>query len=177
MCGMKDANTAEVDKNTKYPVIDILPSQKELMAQSQYGGTMRLGQYAAMLKKGSQTLSLYEGTGRLKEDEAKLSQLQKDRMQHFRLGKLEKGAKVVLERHRHRYEVNPQFIADIEKKGLVFSGYHVREDGAALMEYIELPGHPCFLGTQSHPEFKSRLGNPSPLFYGFIKAALQKGKK
>jgi len=177
MCGMKDANTAEVDKNTKYPVIDILPSQKELMAQSQYGGTMRLGQYAAMLKKGSQTLGLYEETGRLKEDESKISQLQKDKMQHFRLGKLEKGAKVVLERHRHRYEVNPQFIADIEKKGLVFSGYHVREDDARLMEFIELPGHPCFLGTQGHPEFKSRLGNPSPLFYGFIKAALNRGKK
>ncbi len=177
VCGMKDANTTEVDKNTKYPLIDILPSQRELMAQSQYGGTMRLGQYAAMLKSGSQVLRLYEETGRLREDEAKISQLQKDKMQHFRLGKLEKGMKTVLERHRHRYEVNPQFIADIEKKGLAFSGYHVREDEARLMEFIELPGHPCFLGTQGHPEFKSRLGNPSPLFYGFIKAALQKGKK
>jgi CTP synthase len=175
ICGMKDANTTEVDKNTKYPVIDILPSQKELMAQSQYGGTMRLGQYAAMLKAGSQVLKLYEETGRLKEDEAKLSQLQKDKMQHFRLGKLEKGMKAVLERHRHRYEVNPQFIPELEKKGLVFSGYHMREDNTPLMEFIELSGQ-SFRGTQAHPEFKSRLGNPSPLFFGFVKDVL-KGKK
>ena len=132
---------------------------------------MRLGQYAAMLKSGSQVLKLYEETGRLKEDEAKIALLQKDKMQHFRLGKLQKGVKTVLERHRHRYEVNPQFIADIEKKGLVFSGHHVREDDARLMEFIELPNHPWFLGCQSHPEFKSIPLQPQALFSAFIKAA------
>jgi len=75
-----------------------------------------------------------------------------------------------LERHRHRYEVNPKYVGILEKNGLVFSGYHLRNDNTKLMEYIELPDHPFFVGTQAHPEFKSRLGNPSPLFYGFVKA-------
>jgi len=83
---------------------------------------------------------------------------------------LEKGKKTVLERHRHRYEVNPKFVDLLEKNGLVFSGYYIRSDNTKLMEYIELPKNEYFIGTQSHPEFKSRLGNPSPLFYGFVKA-------
>ena len=67
-------------------------------------------------------------------------------------------------------ELRPEFVDMLEKKGLVFSGYHLRKDQTKLMEYIELPKHPYFVGTQAHPEFKSRLGNPSPLFYGFVKA-------
>ena len=77
--------------------------------------------------------------------------------------------KAVLERHRHRYEVNPKYVDLLEKNGMVFSGYYMRADKTKLMEYIELPGHPFFIGTQSHPEMKSRLGNPSPFFYGFVK--------
>ncbi len=172
-CGMKNAHSTEVDKNSPYPVIDILPTQKELMAASQYGATMRLGAYAAILKSGSQVERLYKESGRLKEDEKRLSLLLSDKMSAFRLGKLEKGKSVVLERHRHRFEVNPQFIFDLEKKGLVFSGYHIREDGTKLMEYVELPNHPYFLSTQSHPEFKSRLGNPSPLFFGFVRTCVK----
>ncbi len=174
VCGMKGANTTEVDKDTSYPLIDILPTQVELMKNKDYGGTMRLGAYAALLRPGSQIEKLYKETGRLKEDEAKLTLLMKDKAQGFRLGKIEKGKNVVLERHRHRFEVNPTFIAQLEKAGLVFSGYHTRDDGTKLMEYMELPGHPFFVGTQSHPEFKSRLGNPSPLFYGFVRAAMKK---
>ena len=172
--GLKDANTSEIDKETEHAIIDILPSQKELIAQSQYGGTMRLGSYAAILKQGSLIEKLYRETGRLKEDQQKLAALMKDKSQEFRVGKLEKGKNVALERHRHRFEVNPEFVAELEEAGLVFSGYHIRNDGAKLMEYIELPGHKFFAGTQAHPEFKSRLGNPSPLFYGFVKAAMKK---
>ena len=80
------------------------------------------------------------------------------------------GSITALERHRHRYEVNPKYIDVLEKNGLVFSGYHLRADETKLMEYIELPKHKFMVSTQSHPEFKSRLGNPSPLFYGFVKA-------
>ena len=173
VCGMKDAHTTEISRDTPHPVIDILPSQVELMKNKDYGGTMRLGAYAALLKPGSQVEKLYRETGRLDEDKARIDALAKQRMDHFRLGKLEKGRNAVLERHRHRFEVNPRFISQVEKQGLVFSGYHVREDGTKLMEYIELPTHPYFVGTQAHPEFKSRLGNPSPLFYGFVKAAMR----
>ena len=57
--------------------------------------------------------------------------------------------------------------------GLVFSGFHQREDGTKLMEYIELPQHKFFIGTQAHPEFKSRMDDPSPVFYGFVEACLK----
>ncbi len=173
VCGMKDANTTEVDEKNEYPVIDILASQKEIMEKKDYGGTMRLGAYAAVLREKSQILKLYEETGRAKEDEKRLQELMKDKSQAFRLGVIEKGKKVVLERHRHRYEVNPKFVDELEKNGLIFSGYNLREDGTKLMEYIELPKNSFFVGTQSHPEFKSRLGNPSPLFYGFVKACMK----
>ncbi len=172
VCNMKDAHTTEVSAKTKFPVIDILPKQKKLMEESNYGGTMRLGAYAAMLKDDSQVLKLYRDTGRLKEDSLRLLKLKKDKKQEFRLGILERK-KTILERHRHRYEVNPKFVKKIEEKGLVFSGYHIRKDKQKLMEFIELPKHKFFMGTQGHPEFKSRLGNPSPLFYGFVKACCE----
>ncbi len=170
VCSMKDAHTTEVNAKTKFQVIDILPTQKEIMEKSEYGATMRLGAYAAVLKEKSRVLELYRETGRLKEDARKIEALKKDKSQEFRLGILGKNKNIVLERHRHRYEVNPEYVDELEKKGLVFSGYHLREDGTKLMEYIELPKLRYFCGTQSHPEFKSRLGNPSPLFYGFVKA-------
>jgi CTP synthase len=77
---------------------------------------------------------------------------------------------LISERHRHRYEVNPEYVSEIEGKGLVFSGYHIRQDDTKLMEFIEIPKHKFFMATQGHPEFKSRLGKPAPLFYGFVKA-------
>jgi CTP synthase len=170
MCGMHDANTTEVDPNTKHPVIDILSSQKQILAEHKYGATMRLGAYSAMLKDGTRVLDLYKRTGRLAADMKRMEQLRNG--ETFRLGVLH-GNNIVLERHRHRYEVNPKFIEQIEKAGLVFSGYHQREDGTKLMEYIELPNHRFFIGTQAHPEFKSRMGDPSPLFLGFIEACIK----
>lgn len=86
------------------------------------------------------------------------------------------GSDVILERHRHRYEVNPDFVKKVEDAGLVFSG--TSPDGV-LMEIAELPKekHPFFLGTQFHPEFQARPLSPHPLFTAFIKASISKGKK
>jgi CTP synthase len=79
------------------------------------------------------------------------------------------GREVVSERHRHRYEVNPRFRAKLEEAGLVCSG--MSPDGR-LVEFIELPGHPFWVGTQAHPEFKSRPDRPHPLFRELVAASL-----
>ncbi|MBN1385892.1 CTP synthase [Candidatus Woesearchaeota archaeon] len=142
VCGMEGANTTEIDPSTRYPVIDILPEQKELIAKSQYGATMRLGAYPAKLKQGTKVHLLY-------------------------------GQDQVSERHRHRYEVNPEFIKKLENAGMLFSG---ASPDRRLMEFMELPTHPYFVGTQSHPEFKSRPTRPAPLFHGLLKAAKERLK-
>lgn len=138
---LKDANTTEIDKDTKYPVIDIMPEQQELLAKGNYGASMRLGAYKAVLKNGTIARSAY-------------------------------GVAEVSERHRHRYEVNPEYIAKLEEAGLVFSG---RSPDGRLMEIVELPRtkHPFFLGTQFHPEFTARPLEPHPLFDAFIRAAIK----
>ena len=149
-----------------------MPSQVKLMEESRYGATMRLGAYSAILKDGTKTLELYRKTGRLEKDQLEIEKLKKDKENNFRLGKLEKEKNTILERHRHRYEVNPKFIKAIEDKGLVFSGYHNR-DGTRLMEFIELPQNDFHIATQAHPEFKSSLLDPAPLFLGFVKACIK----
>jgi CTP synthase len=92
--------------------------------------------------------------------------------------RLEKGSKVykayktelISERHRHRYEVNDAFKDLLSAKGMVFSG--ICPDNG-LVEIIELPDHPWFVGGQFHPELKSRATNPHPLFREFVRAALE----
>lgn len=142
--GWKDANTAEINTKSSHVVIDIMPEQKKILENGNYGATMRLGAYTAKLKKGS--------------------------VVHESYGQLE-----VSERHRHRYEVNNEYIEEIKNAGMVFSG--TSPDGS-LMEFAELPksAHPFFVGTQAHPEFKARPLHPHPLFTAFIEACL-KGKK
>ena len=105
------------------------------------GGTMRLGTYPCKLLEGSIARSLYDNN------------------------------EIIYERHRHRYEVNNDFRAKLEEKGLVFSG---TSPDNRLVEIIELKDHPYFEATQAHPEFKSRPTRPHPLFMGLIKAALKK---
>ena len=85
------------------------------------------------------------------------------------------NSKSISERHRHRYEVNPEYIAKLEKAGLVFSG---KSPDGVLMEIAELPKsvHPFFLGTQFHPEFRARPLTPHPLFTAFIKATVDQSK-
>lgn len=167
VCGLENANTSEVDPNTPNPVIDIIESQKNILNEKRYGASMRLGAYAALLKEGTKVLDLYKKTERLYKDLNSLDEIRNK--ESFRIGSIS-GGNIVLERHRHRYEVNPSYIETLEKNGLIFSGHHVTNEGTRLMEFIELSQHKNFLATQSHPEFKSRLEDPSPLFYGFIEA-------
>lgn len=150
VCNLAGAHTTEVDSKTAYPIVDILPTQKELLAASDYGGTMRLGAYAAQVQGKSMVGKLYQGAVKITDDSC-----------------------VVEERHRHRYEMNPRFVPALEEKGLLFSGYHMREDGTKLMEFLELPKHRFFVATQAHPEFKSRLGDANPLFKGFVDACIK----
>jgi len=193
VCGLKNAHTTEVNPKTKYPVIDILEEQKKFLKEKLYGGTMRLGNWKCEIKKGTIAWRAYRKN-------------------------------LILERHRHRYEVNPKFHKILQKNGLVFSGIHrltlpqmnagttqINADksnlpgyqsdrlpgfrpnisgkhsgnksgenpgnnnprkSAFLVEIIELPEstHPFFLGTQFHPELKSRFLHPHPLFVEFIKS-------
>jgi CTP synthase len=96
--------------------------------------------------------------------------------------KLELGTKaenayrteLIFERHRHRYEVNPRFRRKLEDAGLVCSG---ESPDRTLVEIIELADHPWFVGTQFHPEFKSRPDRPEPLFRDFVGAALARGSR
>lgn len=150
VCNLAGAHTTEVDSKTAYPIVDILPMQKKLLAASDYGGTMRLGSYSAQVKEGSAVGALYKGACKIVDDGC-----------------------MVEERHRHRYEMNPQYVPILEEKGLLFSGYHTREDGTKLMEFLELPKHRFFVATQAHPEFKSRLGDAHPLFKGFVDACMK----
>ena len=83
------------------------------------------------------------------------------------------GEPVVFERHRHRYEVNPRFRHRLEEAGLSCSG--TSPDGR-LVEFVEFPGHPFWVGTQAHPEFKSRPDRPHPLFLEFVGAALDRAE-
>jgi len=80
------------------------------------------------------------------------------------------GKTEVSERHRHRYEVNPKYIGQIEEKGMIFSG---KSPNGLLMEFLELKDHKCFIATQAHPEFTSRPLSPNPLFMGLVKAAIK----
>jgi CTP synthase len=138
VCGINGANSTEFDPHTPFPVIDILPEQKEIKEK---GGTMRLGAYEAVVEEGTVVRKLYDSS-------------------------------FVSERHRHRYEVNPEYHKLLTDNGLVFSG--MSKDGR-LVEFIELPHLKYFVATQAHPELKSRLTKPSPLFYGFVKASLKSG--
>lgn len=145
----RDANTTENEPKSKHPVIYMIPSQKELMERRAYGGTMRLGGWDAKVKKKSKAYELYKKYNQLLNENGLTS-----------------------ERHRHRYEVNGKYAEDLEKAGLVISARSVEE---GLVEIIEIPDHPFFMGTQGHPEYKSRPLKPHPLFMGFIEAA-SKGK-
>ena len=141
MAGLPEAHTTEINKDAKDPVIAVMETQKENVAEGKLGGTMRLGGYPCVLKEGSIAKEAYQ-------------------------------ASEVRERHRHRYEVNPRYVKQLEDAGLVFSG--TSPDGS-LMEIAELPKsvHPFFLGTQFHPELLSRPLHSHPLFLAFIKASIE----
>lgn len=147
--GWKDAHTTEVNPNTKHPVIHIIPEQERNLESRAYGGTMRLGSWDCRLQPNSRVDEIYDAAHQYKNAK-----------KH-----------IIAERHRHRYEFNDAFTKDFEQGGLVISGRSVKEQ---LVEFIELPKsvHPFFIGTQGHPEYKSRPLTPHPLFVAFLQAAL-----
>jgi CTP synthase len=138
---------------------------------------MRLGAYAGIIIPNTLIYTIYEKSGRIKADRERLKKFMKNPEEKFRLGKLTKSDVAIVERHRHRYEVNPEYVDILTQNSLVFSGYHIREDGTKLMEFVELPGHKCFIATQGHPEFTSRLGRPNPMFLKFVDSAADGGEK
>ncbi|MEV4116286.1 CTP synthase [Nonomuraea sp. NPDC049695] len=143
MAGIEDANSAEFDPDTKHPVISTMADQEDVVA-----GERDMG---GTMRLGSYTAKLGEGT----------------------LARQLYGGKAKAdERHRHRYEVNNAYREQLEKVGLVFSG--LSPDGR-LVEYTELPTdiHPFFIGTQAHPEFRSRPTRANPMFKGLITASLE----
>ncbi|WP_042707257.1 CTP synthase [Methanobrevibacter wolinii] len=146
--GFEGANSTEFDKGNKFPVIDMMEKQKEI---KQMGGTMRLGGYDCKLVKGTKTYDAY----------SKFSD-------YF------KGEDLIEERHRHRFEFNNDYRAILQEKGLVLSGISPDD---FLVEIIELPNHPWFIGCQFHPEFKSRPNRPHPLFTSFVDAAYKYSKE
>ncbi|MUV60839.1 CTP synthase [Halobacterium sp. CBA1126] len=132
--GMDDAHSSEIDDETPYPVIDLLPEQYDL---EDLGGTMRLGAHDTEIQPGTLAHELYGDTS-------------------------------CTERHRHRYEVNPEYIDDLTENGLTFSG-----EAGNRMEILEYDDHPFFFGTQFHPEFRSRPTRASPPFVGLLDAVLE----
>ncbi len=135
--GLRQANSTEFDARTPYPVVSTMAEQ---IGKEFTGGTMRLGDYPAMLERGSLIRKLY-------------------------------GKKEVIERHRHRYEAGNDYRSQYQNWGIRASG--LSPDGE-LVEYIEALGHPYFVATQAHPEFRSRPNRPHPMFEGLVKAALKK---
>lgn len=155
VAGLTGAHTIEINKDTLHPVISVMDTQKELLTKGEYGGTMRLGEYTCLLEKSSLAEKAYKAA--------------KDWNHVGKHGE-------IVERHRHRYEVNSEYVALLKEKGLRFSGY---SPSLALMEIAELPEkvHPFFVGVQFHPELLARPLSPHPLFTAFIKAAEKKRNK
>jgi len=133
--GMVDANSSEMEV-TPHAVIDLMEEQKGVTAK---GGTMRLGAYPCVLKKGSRVAEAY-------------------------------GTTHIEERHRHRYEFNNAFLEAFEQAGMKAVGLNPDTN---LVEVVELANHPWFVGTQYHPEYKSTVKRPHPLFVSFVEAALR----
>lgn len=145
--GWDDANTTENAPKTRHPVIHIIPAQKEFLKRRAYGGTMRLGSWDAIVKKETRTFEFYKKHDGINE----------------RTG-------LTAERHRHRYEFNNKYAKDLESHGLVISA---RSKLEGLVEIVELPkdNHPFYLGTQGHPEYKSKPLKPHPFFIEFLREA------
>lgn len=141
---MKGANSTEADPRTKFPVIHVMPEQAEYLKMKQYGGTIRLGTWPCKLEKGSKLKKIYKKFG--------------------------SNYGEVNERHRHRYEFNNSYRDEFEKAGMKIAG--TSPDGK-LVEAVEIPEHPFFIGTQFHPEYIARPMTPHPIFIAFVEACLK----
>lgn len=144
--GIEKADSSEFAPDTSHPFIYLIEDFIDQCGKSQVrtikspmGGTMRLGEYECVLRPQSKIAAAYN------------------------------HAKVVKERHRHRYEANPAYRALLEENGMQISG----ESKSGLIEAIELEKHPFFIGVQFHPEFTSRLQAPNPIILAFVKKILE----
>ena len=140
-----DAHSVEIAPGTAHPVIDMMEEQKNI---SNMGGTMRLGAYPCKLIKGSKVYDIY-ATQAIKQSD---------------------NQAIISERHRHRYEFNNAYLEEFKAAGMVPAG--VNPD-SGLVEIVEVPSHPYFVGSQFHPEYKSTAMHPHPLFVAFVEAALK----
>ena len=143
VCNIPEANSWEFTPENEFNVIDIMEEQRAITDK---WWTMRLGSYDAILKPDTKVWNLYKESNQI-----------------------DLSNNLVKERHRHRYEVNPKFHETLSKNWLVFSWL---SPDWTLVEFIELPELKYFVATQAHPEFKSRLNRPHPLFLGLINSAL-----
>jgi CTP synthase len=148
VCGIKSASSLELGCDEKDAAITILDEQKKIKDK---GATMRLGSYKASLIDS-----------KIKDLYVELDLYERDDSDTY-----------VFERHRHRYEVNPAFIEKFESRGLKVVGRSFERN---LVEFVELDSnlHTYFVATQGHPELKSKLDKPAPLFYGLIKATVER---
>jgi CTP synthase len=163
--GWKDANSEEVDPKTGHPVIHVMPHQKEYLANKQYGGTIRLGAWPCVVQKGTTLFEAYSAFPEHFKSSDELREVWKADASH-----MTNNTSIVRERHRHRYEFNNKFKDEYEKHGFVISG--TSPDGE-LVEAIEVKGHPFFVGTQFHPELKSRPLHAHPIFVKFLQSVLK----
>ncbi|MBE9540425.1 MAG: CTP synthase [Proteobacteria bacterium] len=145
VCGMQDANSTEMNKNTPYPIVALITewqnvdgSTEQRDESSDIGGTMRLGAQPCHLDEGSKVRELY-------------------------------GAETISERHRHRYEINNNYLESLAEKGMQVVGW---SGDRSLVEIIEVPDHPWFVACQFHPEFTSDPRSGHPLFTGYVQAAV-----
>lgn len=138
---LPEAASTEFDNLSDAPVIDILPEQKKIEG---LGGNMRLGGKDVLVKPDTLASFLYQPKAN----------------EPF----------TIRERFRHRYEVDPKYIEQLEKAGMVFSGRHPKQP---IMQIMELPSHPYFIGAQFHPELTGRPLRPQPMFMGLVAAAIR----
>ena len=138
--GLKGANSTEIDPSTPYPVIDLLPEQRNVR---DLGGTMRLGGHNIKLSRPSKAFDIYR-------------------------------KRVIRGRHRHRFELNQDFIGQFEKRGLHYSAF---SDNGKRAEILEIADHPFYLATQYHPEYVSTCERPEPVFVAFVRACLRPQKE
>ncbi len=149
--GIENANSQEIDPESENQVIHLMDEQQELIKKKEYGGTIRLGAWPCDLQKDSLIYSIYKKHG----------------------NGMYRDLPTVMERHRHRYEFNNKYREIFEKSEFKLSG---KSPDDMLIEAVELPKevHPFFVGTQYHPELKSRFLEPHPLFMGFVEASTKR---
>lgn len=145
VCNIPESNSWEFTPENEFNVIDIMEEQRAITDK---WWTMRLGSYDAILRPNTKVWNLYKESNQI-----------------------DLSNNLVKERHRHRYEVNPKFHETLTKNWLIFSWL---SPDWTLVEFIELPELKYFVATQAHPEFKSRLNKPHPLFLGLINSAINR---